>query len=55
MTVEEEIEAYNQKVYRGEMPAHNKSVLRSIIEKENKFWDAEPFREDSNNFPAEGM
>ena len=55
MTIEEEIEAYNQKVYKGEMPAHNKSVLRSIIEKENKFFDKEPFREDSHTEPVEGM
>ena len=49
MTVDEEIEAYNLRVYGGNMPAHNKSVLRSMIEKENKFWDAEPFKEDNHN------
>jgi len=55
MKIEEEIEEYNRRVYGGEMPAHNKSVLRSVIEKENKFWDEEPFREDSNNTPVEGI
>ena len=55
MTIEEEIKEYNHKVYGGEMPAHNKAVLRSLIEKENKFWDDEPFREDNNNTPAEGI
>lgn len=52
MTIEDEIEAVNQKVYGGAMPAHNKSVLRSMIEKENKWWDEEEGRvlKDSNRY-----
>jgi 4-hydroxy-3-methylbut-2-enyl diphosphate reductase IspH len=49
MTVEEEVEEYNQRVYKGEMPAHNKSVLRKLIEKENEFWEKEAVRIDNNN------
>lgn len=33
-TVEEMIEDYDKEVYGGNMPAHNKSVLRSMIERE---------------------
>lgn len=55
MTVDEEVEAYNQRVYKGQMPVHNKAVLRDMIEKENRFCEAEAVREDSNNSPVEGM
>jgi hypothetical protein len=39
MTVEEEIAAYEAK--NGELPAHNRATLRSMIERENKWWDRE--------------
>lgn len=51
MTVEEEIEAYEKK--NGfKLPAHNKSILRAMIEKENKWWDEEEGRvlKDSNRY-----
>jgi hypothetical protein len=48
MTVDEEVEAYNQRVYKGEMPAHNKAVLRDMIERENRFWEAEAVRQDNH-------
>jgi hypothetical protein len=55
MTTEEEVEAYNRRVYKGQMPAHNKAVLRDMIEKENRFWEADAVREDSNISPVEGI
>lgn len=51
MTAEEEIEAYEKK--NGfKLPAHNKSILRAMIEKENKWWDEEEGRvlKDSNRY-----
>lgn len=49
MTPDEEIEKVNKEVYGGSMPAHNKEVLRSVIEKENSFWEREAVREDSHS------
>ena len=54
MTVEEEIEEY-QKRTGFKLDAHSRATLRRMIERENRFWDAEPFREDSNNTPVEGI
>ena len=51
MSVELEIEAYEKK--NGfVLSAHNKSVLRAMIEKENKWWDEEEGRvlKDSNRY-----
>lgn len=48
MTIEDEIAEYEKK--NGiELPAHNKATLRSMIEKENRFWDKEAVREDSHS------
>lgn len=49
MTNEERIAEVEQNVYGGNMPAHNKAVLRSILEKEDRFWEAEAVREDSHS------
>ena len=40
-TVEQRIEAHNQSVYGGKMPLQNKEVMRSMLEKEDKFWEWE--------------
>jgi hypothetical protein len=45
---EREVEEYNQRVYGGAMPAHNKAVLRSVIKKEDEFWAKESVRQDNH-------
>lgn len=37
------------------LPAHNRSVLRDILQKEDAFWERVDLREDSNNYPVEGI
>ncbi len=54
MTLDEEVEEY-QKRTGIKLDAHSRSTLRKMFERENKFWDAEPFREDNHNTPVEGM
>ena len=37
--IEEQVLAYEKRVYgEGEMPEHNKSVLRQKLREEDKFW-----------------
>lgn len=38
MTIEEQIEDHNERVYDGLMTAHQKQVLRDMLEKEDRFW-----------------
>lgn len=47
--VEKEVEKHNQEVYQGEMPAHNRSVARSMFGREYDFWEREAVREDNHN------
>ena len=51
--VEKTISEYEERV--GELPAHNKSVLRSLLRKEFDFWDKEEGRvlNDSHRFPED--
>lgn len=51
MTIEEEIDAYEKRI-GIKLPAHNRATLRSVIEKENKWWDEEEGRilKDSNRY-----
>jgi len=51
-SIEREVE---EKAKVMHLDAHNKSVLRQMIRRENAFWDAEPFREDNHNTPVEGI
>lgn len=37
------------------MPAHNRSVLRDMLKREDEFWERQDVREDSNNSPVEGI
>jgi len=56
MTREEWIEkevAEKEKVMH--LDAHNKNVLRSMLEKEHDYWEREAVREDSNSHPVEGI
>jgi hypothetical protein len=46
--IEKAIEEHNQRVYHGEMPARNKSVLRNMLEREAKFWEEEAVRIDGH-------
>lgn len=50
-THDEIIREYNERVYNGEMPVHNMSVLRELLEKGDK---ENADREDNNNSPVEG-
>ena len=47
MTTEEEIEAYEKRTGQT-LPAYNRATLRSMIEKENRFWEREAVRVDNN-------
>lgn len=51
MTVEEEISEYERRTGQT-LSAHNRSVLRAMIERENKWWDTEEGRvlKDSNRY-----
>ena len=49
MTNEERIAEVEKNVYGGEMPAHNKEVMRAILNKEDRFWEREAVREDSHS------
>ena len=51
--IEKEIEQYEKRT-GIKLPAHNRGTLRSMIESENKYWEREAVREDSNNSPVEG-
>ena len=35
--IDEAIEKYNQKIYGGDMPVHNKGVLRSVLLEEERY------------------
>lgn len=45
--IEQEIARVEREVYEGNMPAHNKQVLREKLKKEDKFW--ERFERDHRN------
>jgi 4-hydroxy-3-methylbut-2-enyl diphosphate reductase IspH len=47
--IEKAIEEHNQRVYKGKMPVHNREVLRNMLEREAKFWEAEAVRVDNHN------
>jgi len=51
MTVEEEIAAYEKRTGQ-QLSAHNRATLRSMIERENRWWDEEEGRvlKDSNRY-----
>lgn len=36
--IEELIELKSQEIYEGEMPSHNRSVMRAEMIRERKFW-----------------
>ena len=36
--IDEALNKYDKEVYGGNMPAHNKSVLRNMLAKEYEFW-----------------
>lgn len=46
--IQEAIDKYDLAIYQGNMPAHNKNVLRSMLEKEFDFWEKQAVRHDSN-------
>lgn len=39
--IEKKVEEVAQETYGGDMPEHNKSVLRDVLKKEDKFWERE--------------
>jgi hypothetical protein len=51
MTVDEEVAAYEKRTGIT-LSAHNKSILRSMIERENRWWETEEGRvlKDSNRY-----
>ena len=44
----QQVEEYNQRVYSGEMSAHQKKLLLDIKEEEDKFWAEWDIRKDNN-------
>lgn len=51
--LEGEVERINQEQFAGQLPVHNRSVLRSMLERENRQWGEQCERDYS---PAdEGM
>lgn len=37
--IDDEIAEHSARVYGGEMPAHNKAVLRKELEKDERIWE----------------
>lgn len=53
MTTDDEIKLYEART-GIKLDAHNKGTLGSVIERENRFCEAEAVREDNHNTPVEG-
>jgi hypothetical protein len=49
--IEKEVAAKEAKM---RLDAHNRNVLRSMLDKEHDFWEAQAVREDSYTDPVEG-
>lgn len=47
--VEEKIKWQEANIYGGDMPAHNKAVVRKQLLQEDRFWEKEAVREDSHS------